>query len=73
MHNNLQKSFVLPSSSQMAEPSGALQGHFVRLRSISSRITSGPEDEVENFHAVFYGLELSIKLFVFALFTQVTD
>ena len=49
----------------MAEPSGTLQGHFVRLQSISSRITSGPEDEVENFHAVFYGLELSIKLFVF--------
>ena len=30
----------------MAEPSGALQGHFVRSRSISSRITSGPGDEV---------------------------
>ena len=30
----------------MAEPSGALQGHFVKPRSISSRITSGPGDEV---------------------------
>ena len=30
----------------MAEPSGALQGHFVRSRCISSRITSGPRDEV---------------------------
>ena len=30
----------------MAEPSGALQGNFVRSRSISSRITSGPGDEV---------------------------
>ena len=31
----------------MAEPSGALQGHVVRLRSISSRITCGPGNEVE--------------------------
>ena len=30
----------------MAEPSGALQGHFARSRSISSRTTSGPGDEV---------------------------
>ena len=44
--SNLQKSFVLPSANQMAEPSGALQGHFVRSRSISSRITSGLEDKV---------------------------
>ena len=37
----------LLSANQMAEPSGALQGHFVRSRSISSRITSGPRDQVE--------------------------
>ena len=45
-HNNLQRSFVIMSANQMAELSGALQGHFVRLQSISSRITSGPGDKV---------------------------
>ena len=45
--HNLRKSFVLQPANQIAEPSGALQGHFMRSLSISSRITSSSGDEVE--------------------------
>ena len=41
-HNSLRKSFGRLSANQIAEPLGALQGHFVRLQSIMSRMTTGP-------------------------------
>ena len=48
-HNDLKKCSVLPSANQMTDPPDTLQGHFVRSRSISSRVTSGPRSEVELF------------------------